>query len=378
MQATDIKLIDITLREGEQFAKAFFTTEMKVHIAKLLDELGAEYIEVTSPACSPQSWKDAETLAKLGLNAKIAAHVRCTQEDIDISLDAGVDVIHMMYATSPILQKYSHGKNIDQIRESAIAMTEYLVGKGIEVRFSGEDATRSRREDLEYVYDAVVAAGVNRLGLPDTTGIATPDFIKELYTHMTTRYDVDFEFHGHNDCGCTVANAYAAILGGATHIDVSILGIGERNGITPIGGLIARLYPQDREMIAKYNLKKIVELDKYVADILQMPIPFNNYFSSDNAFHHGAGIHTNAILRNPGAYELFDLDDFGVSRSMEVGHRLIGKNIIAKISEEMGIKHTRDELLQITAELKALTDSRRHSEEEVRDYIRKWVVKNGN
>jgi len=219
---------------------------------------------------------------------------------------------------------------------------------------------------------------VNRLGLPDTTGIATPDFIKELYTHMTTRYDVDFEFHGHNDCGCTVANAYAAILGGATHIDVSILGIGERNGITPIGGLIARLYPQDREMIAKYNLKKIVELDKYVADILQMPIPFNNYFSSDNAFHHGAGIHTNAILRNPGAYELFDLDDFGVSRSMEVGHRLIGKNIIAKISEEMGIKHTRDELLQITAELKALTDSRRHSEEEVRDYIRKWVVKNGN
>ena len=81
-----MNIVDVTLREGEQFSKAFFTKEMKIELSSLLDEFGIEYIEVTSPACSPQSWEDAKVLSNLGLNAKIAAHVRCAKEDIDISL----------------------------------------------------------------------------------------------------------------------------------------------------------------------------------------------------------------------------------------------------------------------------------------------------
>lgn len=372
MSQKKLQIVDVTLREGEQFAKAFFTQEMKIELAYLLDEFGVEYIEVTSPACSPQSWEDAKCLSNLSLKAKIMAHVRCAKEDIDTSLDAGVDGIHMMYATSPILQKYSTGKNIDQVTEQAIKMTEYLKSQGIETRFSGEDATRSNLEDLEKVFDAVVKAGIDRIGLPDTTGIVLPDRVKELFTYFKSRYNIDMEFHGHNDTGCAIINSYVAVKSGATHIDTSIMGIGERNGITPIGGLIARFYPFDREYISHYNLKKLVELDRKLAEFLDLDIPFNNYFSSDNAFYHAAGIHTNAIIRNPISYEIFDLEEFGVNRTLEVGHRLLGKNVIEMLGKEMGLSHTREEYLVITKELKALTDKRRYSIDEVKDYIRSW------
>ncbi len=367
-----LNIVDVTLREGEQFAKAFFTTEMKIELSSLLDEFGIEYIEVTSPACSPQSLEDAKVLSNLGLKAKITAHVRCNKEDIDISLDAGVDVIHMMYATSPILQKYSTRKNIDQVMEQAVKMTEYLKGLNIEVRFSGEDSTRSRIEDLLRVFDAVVEAGIDRIVLPDTTGIAFPEQIRELFTYFKNRYDIDMEFHGHNDTGCAVINSYTALKSGATHIDTSIMGIGERNGITPLGGLIARLYLSDREYIEHYNLKKLIKLDRKLAEFLDIDIPFNNYFSSENAFYHAAGIHTNAIIRNPKSYEIFDIEEFGVSRTLEVGHRLLGKNVIEMLGREMGLNHSREEYLQITKELKELTDKRRYSVEEVKEYIISW------
>jgi len=367
-----LNIVDVTLREGEQFAKAFFTTEMKIELSSLLDEFGVEYIEVTSPACSPQSWEDAKVLSNLGLKAKITAHVRCAKEDIDISLDAGVDVIHMMYATSPILQKYSTRKNIDQVIEQAVKMTEYLKGLNMEVRFSGEDSTRSRMEDLQRVFDAVVEAGIDRIGLPDTTGIAFPEQIRKLFTHFKNRYNIDMEFHGHNDTGCAVINSYTALKSGATHIDTSIMGIGERNGITPLGGLIARLYLSDREYINHYNLKKLIELDHKLAEFLDIDIPFNNYFSSRNAFYHAAGIHTNAVIKNPKSYEIFDIEEFGLSRTLEVGHRLLGKNVIEMLGREMGLNHSREEYLQITKELKALTDKRRYSVEEVKEYIISW------
>jgi len=370
-----LNIVDVTLREGEQFAKAFFTTEMKIELSSLLDEFGVEYIEITSPACSPQSFEDAKILSNLGLKAKITAHVRCAKEDIDISLDAGVDVIHMMYATSPILQKYSTRKNIDQVIEQAVKMTEYIKGLNMEVRFSGEDSTRSRIEDLQRVFDAVVEAGIDRIGLPDTTGIAFPEQIRELFTYFKNRYNIDMEFHGHNDTGCAVINSYTALKSGATHIDTSIMGIGERNGITPLGGLIARLYLSDREYINHYNLKKLIELDRKLAEFLDIDIPFNNYFSSENAFYHTAGIHTNAIIKNPKSYEIFDIEEFGLSRTLEVGHRLLGKNVIEMLGKEMGMNHSREEYLQITKELKVLTDKRRYSVEEIKDYIINWNSK---
>ena len=113
------------------------------------------------------------------------------------------------------------------------------------------------------------------------------------------------ECHFHNDTGCSIANAYCALEAGATHIDTSVLGIGERNGITPLGGLLARMIVADRDYVmSKYNLKALKDLEDMVAENVQVMVPFNNYITGYCAFTHKAGIHAKAIINNPSTYEI--------------------------------------------------------------------------
>jgi len=353
-------IVDTTLREGEQFAYARFTTKDKIDIARGLDAFGVEYIELSSPASSPISLQDQKLLLDLGLRAKIVPHLRCERKDIDLAVEGGVRVIHMMFGTSQQLQTFSHGKTIEFIRTRAAEMTRYLKAQGVEVRFSGEDAFRSRIEDLDRVFEAVVEAGADRIGLPDTVGQATPLEVHRVVSHFRTKFpNTQIEFHCHNDTGCAIANAWAALEAGATHIDTTILGIGERNGITPLGGLIARLYAIDPALVAKYDLRQLRRLDEMIAAKVGMEIPFSNPLTSPTAFHHRAGIHTNAILQSPESYEIFNLDDFGLTRTLDRAHRLIGKNVIKHRSVELGLNLSEDLLYEVTWEIKTMSDQER-------------------
>ena len=117
--------------------------------------------------------------------------------------------------------------------------------------------------------------------------------------------DCDIEFHGHNDTGCAIANAFAAVRAGGTHIDTSILGIGERNGITPLGGFLARMFTMNPQRLQqKYNLEMLPELDEMIAKMVGINIPFNNYLTGEFAYNHKAGMHLKAIYLNPGSYEI--------------------------------------------------------------------------
>jgi len=364
-------LVDTTLREGEQFAYARFTTKDKMDIARSLDAFGIEYIELSSPASSPISLQDTKLLVDLNLRAKIVPHLRCAKSDIDLALGTGVRVVHMMFGTSPELQQYSHGKSIDYICTQAADMTRYLKSEGIEVRFSGEDAFRSHLEDLNRVFEAVVDAGVDRIGLPDTVGRATPFEVFATVSHFRQRFpDVQIQFHCHNDTGCAIANAWAALEAGATHIDVTVLGIGERNGITPLGGLLARLYAIDRELVSRYNLRELRRLDQMVAGKLSMDIPFCTPLTSATAFHHRAGIHTNAVLRSAASYEIFDLDDFGLTRTLDRAHRLIGKNVIKFRARELGLDLDENVLYEVTWEIKTMSDQERLTPDYVDNLLR--------
>ncbi|MCJ1332321.1 Saccharopine dehydrogenase [Thelotrema lepadinum] len=152
------KIIESTLREGEQFANAFFDTETKIKIAKALSEFG----ELTSPAASEQSRIDCETICKLGLKAKILTHVRCKMEDAMLAVKTGVDGLDLVIGTSSLLREYSHGKDMSEIIKSATEVVTYVKSQGLEVRFSSEDSFRSDLVDLLTLYKAVDAIGVSR------------------------------------------------------------------------------------------------------------------------------------------------------------------------------------------------------------------------
>ena len=167
---SNFKIIESTLREGEQFANAFFDTETKIKIARALDDFGVDYIELTSPAASEQSRKDCETIAKLGLRAKTLTHVRCNMSDAKMAVETGVDGVDVVIGTSSHLMEHSHGKDITYIKNTAIEVIEYVKSQGKEIRFSSEDSFRSDLVDLLTIYSAVDKIGVNRVGIADTVG----------------------------------------------------------------------------------------------------------------------------------------------------------------------------------------------------------------
>ncbi|MFC5848111.1 homocitrate synthase [Deinococcus petrolearius] len=371
-------IIDSTLREGEQFARGNFKTGDKIEIARALDAFGAEFIEVTTPMVSAQTQADIRQLTGLGLKAKFLTHVRCHMDDVQRAVDTGVDGLDLLFGTSSFLREFSHGKSIGQIVETAQGVIGWIKENrpDLQIRFSAEDTFRSEEADLMAVYRAVSDMGVHRVGLADTVGVATP---RQVYTlvrevRKVIHADCGIEFHGHNDTGCAVSNAYEAIEAGATHIDTTILGIGERNGITPLGGFLARMFTFDPQgLIDKYNLDLLPDLDRMIARMVDLPIPWNNYLTGEFAYNHKAGMHLKAIYLNPGAYEAIPPGVFGVGRRIQAGSKVTGKHAIAYKARELGLHYGEDALRRVTDHIKALGENGDLDDAHLEQVLREWV-----
>ena len=379
MPLMNFAIIESTLREGEQFSGANFSTAQKIHIAHQLDDFGVEFLELSSPCASEQSEADVRAIVAEKLNtAKVLTHIRCTREDAKRALDTGVHGVDVVIGTSPALRKYSHGKTIDEIIDTARDVLTYVreQAPNVILRFSTEDSFRSSEADLLRVYLAVAELGVvNRLGTADTVGIAAPQQVASLVSLLRRLTHLDVEFHGHNDSGCAIANAFAALEAGATHIDTTILGIGERNGITPLGGLIARLYMLDRTaLIKKYRLDMLYDLDHMIAGMVGIEVPFNNYITGTAAFTHKAGIHTKAVLAAPETYESLNPDDFGLTRTMDISHRLTGWNAIRDRANTLGLNLSDSQIKDATAHIKNLADTQPLSMDELDEVLRAWPI----
>jgi len=374
-----LAILDSTLREGEQFTNAFFTLEQRLQIARLLDTVGVEFIEVPSPVVSPDIRQAVQALCQLDLSAHIVAHVRCVEADVQAALDTPVFGLNLFYGTSAELRAFSHGRRIDQILADAVPLIRLIRSTGRYVRFSAEDAFRSDLVDLLTVFDAVVAAGVQRIGLPDTVGIATPRQVERLVSLCAGRYpQVVIVFHGHNDTGCDIANTVAALEGGADCLDVTVMGIGERNGIASLSGLISQLYIHQPELLEEYDLTQLVLLDRFVSECLDLPIPFNMPITAPGAFTHRAGVHTKAVLNNPRSYEVLAPADFGLMRSIDVGSRYTGRYAVEHRAATLGLHLSNNEASHLTQALKERAECGSLNQEEVDAFIHSWYQEKGS
>jgi homocitrate synthase len=377
MSLEQYAIIDSTLREGEQFINAQFSSDEKIRIARALDEFGVEYLELTSPAASPGSAEDLRTICRLGLRARVLTHIRCLREDAQVALDAGVQGLDVVIGTSSHLRQFSHGKSIDEIIDLAGDVLSWIRTQApeIELRFSTEDSFRSEEAELLRVYLAVGRLGVvNRLGIADTVGIASPSLVARLVGTLRRLTTADIEFHGHNDSGCAIANAFSALEAGATHVDTTVLGIDERNGITSLGGLMARMYMFDRPAVmAKYQVDRLRALELLIADLVGVDIPFNNTITGYSAFTHKAGIHAKAILNAPETYEALDPHDFGLTRYISIAHRLTGWNAVKARADQLGLELSEGQIKALTVHIKALADDKRLSLSDVDNLLRLWA-----
>ncbi|MEI6044841.1 MAG: homocitrate synthase [Chloroflexota bacterium] len=347
-----VEILDTTLREGEQFSRAHFNIHQKLEIAHALARFGVEYIEVGSPVSYPTAQEEltqlVTSLEQKQAVSKVLVHCRCNKDDVDKALQTGAYGINLFMGTSSFLQKASHGKNIQEVAKLACQMVEYVKGQGRFARFGAEDAFRTDLKDLLYICAALDEVGVDQVDFPDTVGGATPFQVYDRLLEFTKRFKFKVEFHGHNDTGCAVANAHAALEAGTRCINVTVLGIGERNGICSLSGLVGRLYSLDKSLLDHYNLWELPKVDKLVAHMLGVPIPHDMPVTAPNAFTHKAGIHTKAILQDSQAYEVLRPEDFGIKRTLDIASRITGKHAIAARIGELGLTLEDQDIADVT------------------------------
>ncbi|KAI1181654.1 putative homocitrate synthase [Nemania serpens] len=351
----NFKIIESTLREGEQFSNAYFSRETKIKIS----DFGVDYIELTNPSASPQSRDDCEAICKLGL------------KDAKLACDCGVDGVDVVIGTSQFLREHSlGGKDMTAITKQALEVIEYIKSRGCEVRFSSEDSFRSDLVELLSIYRAANNAGVGRVGVADTVGCASPRQVYDLVRTLRGCVSTDIEVHFHDDTGCAVANAFTALEAGATHVDTSVLGIGERNGICPLGAFLARMMPTSRDYIlSKYKLTQLKAIEDFVAEAVEINVPFNNPITGFCAFTHKAGIHAKAILNSPSTYEILKPEDFAI---VHFTSRLTGWNAIKSRVDQLGLNLSDDQIKEVTAKIKQMADLKMMTLDETDALIRSF------
>ncbi|MCD6511677.1 MAG: 2-isopropylmalate synthase [Thaumarchaeota archaeon] len=349
-----IRIFDTTLRDGEQMAGVALTPEDKLEIAKQLDELGVDTIEAGFAIVSEGEREAIRSIVKEGLKAEICSLARANKKDIDAAISCDVGCIHTFIATSDIHLKYKLRMSREEALRRAVEAVEYAKAHGVTVEFSAEDATRSDFSYLKEVFLAVEDAGADRIDVPDTVGIATPERMKLLISDVTSYLKVPVSVHCHNDFGLATANSLAGIEAGASQAHVTVNGIGERAGNASLEEVVMALQNL-YGFKTGIRTEKIYEVSRLVRRLTGVPIQPNKAIVGDNAFSHEAGIHVHGILSNPFTYEPISPESVGRKRVIEVGKHAGKHGLRAKL-EEYGIHPTEEEMKVIFERFKRLSD----------------------
>ncbi|MEM3012343.1 MAG: 2-isopropylmalate synthase [Candidatus Hadarchaeales archaeon] len=349
-----VRIFDTTLRDGEQTPGVSLTPEQKVRIARQLDKLGVDCVEAGFPVVSEGEYQAVKAIAQAGLKSEVCALARCSKEDVDLAVECGVKSIHLFIATSDIHLKYKLKMTRKEVLKRAVEHVRYAKRKGVLVEFSAEDATRTELEFLKEVYREVTRAGVDRINVPDTVGVITPRAMYQLISSLKQEIKVPISVHCHDDFGLAVSNSLAAVEAGAEQVHVTVNGLGERAGNASLEEVVMSL----RALYGikpKIKTRLLVETSELVERLTGVPVPPNKAIVGDNAFSHESGIHTHGVLRFPGTYEPLSPELVGHHRRLVLGKHAGSKSVEREL-REMGLRPTKEQLKEITKQLKSLAD----------------------
>ena len=333
-----VRIDDTTLRDGEQTAGVVFSNHEKIRIAKLLDEVGVHQIEVGIPAMGGDEKATIGEIVGLGLDASILAWNRAVIEDVKHSLDCGVDAVAISMSASDIHIEHKLAKSrqwvLDQIRECVAFAKDH----NLYVSVNAEDASRADLEFLLRFGQAAKEEGADRLRFCDTLGILDPFDTFNVITFLKKEGGLDIEMHTHDDFGMATANALAGIKAGATYVNTTVNGLGERAGNAALEEVVMAL-----KYLGKVDLglhtSRFRELSEYVAAASARTIPAWKSIVGTNVFAHESGIHADGVIKNPLNYEAFAPEDVGLERQIVVGKHSGSRTIYRKF-QEFGLELT--------------------------------------
>ena len=339
--APAVRIDDTTLRDGEQTAGVVFSNEEKVRIACLLDEVGVHQIEVGIPAMGGDEKGTIKHIVGLGLKTSILAWNRAVMSDVQHSIDCGVDAVAISMSASDIHIEHKLQKSrqwvLDQIRSCVAFAKEH----DLYVSLNAEDASRA---DLEFLLRFVQAAkeeGADRLRFCDTLGILDPFDTYNVISFLKKEGGLDIEMHTHDDFGMATANALAGIKAGATYVNTTVNGLGERAGNAALEEVVMALKYLGKVDMG-FKTSRLRELSEYVAAASARTIPAWKSIVGTNVFAHESGIHADGVIKNPLNYEAFAPEDVGLERQIVVGKHSGSRTIYRKF-QEFGLELSQEE-----------------------------------
>lgn len=364
-----VRLCDTTLRDGEQAPGVAFRVPEKVALASLLDRVGVAEIEAGTPAMGGDEERAVRAIASLGLGATVSAWNRARLDDLRRSAACGVRAVTVCVPVSDLLLTHQVGRSRAWALEAVRRTVGWAKRRGLTVCVGAEDASRADTGFVAEVAAAAEACGADRFRFSDTVGVLDPLAVRDRIAAVRAAVGIPIEFHAHNDLGLATANALAAAAGGASHLSVTVLGLGERAGNAALEEVAVAL----RHALgadAGVDLTGLGELCDAVARAAGRPIPPGKAVVGAAAFAHESGIHVDGIVKHSGTYELFSPEEVGRVRRIVLGKHSGRRAVLHRLSA-LGIAPDAAQLSGLLARVRQLAlATKRPLDDE--DLLRLW------
>lgn len=363
-----IRVLDTTLRDGEQAPGYSMNLGEKLEMARQLERLKVDIIEAGFPASSPEDFQSVSEIARLIRDCSVTGLCRCTKGDIEQGYEAlrhaQSPIIHTVIATSDIHLTHKLKMNREQNLQRIADMVAYARSLCPQVQFSAEDAFRSNRQHLMEAVNTAVRAGATVINITDTVGFATPAEMEELFRFIRAGIEnpeVLLSVHCHNDLGMAVANSLAAISAGADQIEGTINGIGERAGNAALEELVMALKTRGELFGAdcRVDTRQIYRTSKMLCALTGQSISSNKAVVGRNAFAHESGIHQHGVMAERSTYEIMSPADIGLYQNNMVLGKHSGKHAFVQRLGEIGYVLGSESLDAAFEKFKVLADRKK-------------------
>ena len=368
MEATEnrVFIFDTTLRDGEQSPGASMNPDEKLRIARQLEKLGVDIIEAGFPVASEGDFASVRQIAREIRGCGIAALARANAADIDRAWEAVAEAvsprIHTFISSSDIHLQHQLHKSREQVLREAVAAVAHARNYTQNVEFSPMDATRSDRDYLCAMVEAVIAAGATTVNIPDTVGYAVPDefgdLIATLFRRVKNIRRAVISVHCHNDLGLATANALAALRNGARQVECTINGIGERAGNSAMEEVVMAIKTRKDlfDLWTGIRTEYIHQTSRLLTQITGIHVQPNKAIVGANAFAHESGIHQDGLIKEKITYEIMTPQSVGISDTHIVLGKHSGSHAIADRLRALGYALEDEQIQRVFVRFKELAD----------------------